>query len=246
MRPIRKILSLLIALALFICMNGCGDTTTKEPFIYVTDVGIVNVDPQFASNDTELHIVYNAFEGLMKYNKAGTLTCGAAETYKVSRDGKTYTFNLKQNAKWSDGRPLTAKDFEFAFKRAVCPDTRSPYAKTLSPIKNVSKILANEKSHYSIAVIALDPYTLEIKLENKTSGFLELLTTPVAMPCNEEFFESTKGYYGLKKDCIISNGYYRLSSWNSEYCTLKANEDYEFYNPSGINVAYIYFKKTDN
>ena len=119
---------------MFVCLFGCGSEKGTKSFIYETVMGITNIDPLFATNDTELHIVYNTFEGLMKYDKAGILTCGVAENYSVSNGGKTYTFKLKKDSKWSDGRPLTAEDFEFAFKRAVDPHSQSPYASTLLPI----------------------------------------------------------------------------------------------------------------
>ena len=245
MIKLRKCLALLISLSMFLCLFGCGNEKATKSFIYETVTGITNIDPLFAINDTELHIVYNTFEGLMKYDKAGILTCGVAENYSVSNGGKTYTFKLKKDAKWSDGRPLTANDFEFAFKRAVDPHSQSPYSSTLLPIKNVSDILKGKKSPDSISVKAINDSELEINLESVNTNFLDLLTTPVTMPCNEDFFLSCKGYYGLNKKSVLGNGYYRLSSWNEEYCGLKANEKYDLYNSSEIGTAYIYFNTED-
>ena len=245
MKSINRLLALITVFSLLFCFSGCDEKKGNISFLYETVTGITNIDPQLAVNDTELHIVYNTYEGLMKYNKAGVLTCGVAEEYTVSNNGKTYSFKLKKNAKWSDGRPLTAMDFVFAFRRAVATESPSPYAATLLPIKNVSKILNGKMSPEKISVKALNNHELEINLESVNSGFLDLLTTPVTMPCNEKFFLSCKGYYGLNSKSVLSNGYYRLSTWNEEYCTLKANEEYELYNSSSVGTAYIYFNSED-
>ena len=245
MKTLTKLFSLLIVLSFILCMCGCEEKNGTKSFLYETVTGITNIDPQLAVNDTELHVVYNTYEGLMKYTKAGVLDCGVAESYTVSNQGKTYNFKLKKDAKWSDGRPLTADDFVFAFRRAVDPQSLSPYAATLLPVKNVSKILKGDKSPEEIAVVAINDHELQINLENLNSGFLDLLTTPVTMPCNEDFFNSCKGYYGLNRKSVLSNGYYRVSAWNEEYCTLKANEEYELYNSSEIGSAYIYFNTED-
>ncbi len=245
MKNLLRIISSALILCTLFCVSGCSDPNLNRSLIYETVTNIVNIDPQLATNDTELHIVYNTYEGLMKYNKAGVLTCGVAESYSVSKDGKTYTFKLKETSKWSDGRPLTAKDFLFAFKRAVSKETASPYAANLLPIKNVSKILSGKKSADNIGVMVNGAYELEIQLDSVNSGFLDLLTTPVAMPCNEDFFNSCKGYYGLNEDSVLSNGYYSVTAWNEDYCSLKANEEYELYKSAEIRSAYIYFNSED-
>lgn len=240
-----KLLSAVLSIILVLSSSGCDYQNSNRPLLYETLTTLVNIDPLLATNDTELHVVYNTYEGLMKFNKAGVLTCGVADSYSVSKDGKTYNFKLKDNLKWSDGRPLTAHDFVFAFKRAVAAETASPYAATLLPIKNVSKILSGKKSIDTIGIVALSSTELEITLDSVNTGFLELLTTPVAMPCNEEFFNSCKGYYGLNKKSVISNGYYSVTAWNDDYCSLKANEEYPLYKSSEINTVYIYFNTED-
>ncbi len=245
MKKINRVFLVLLSFTLLISMCGCDMDNSDRSLLYETEIGIVNIDPQLATNDTELHIVHNAFEGLMKYNSAGTLINGVAESYTVTNSGKTYTFKLNPKSKWSDGRPLTANDFEFAFRRAVAPESQSPYASTLLPIKNVSKILSGKLSPEEIAVKAVNDYELVINLEGINKSFLHLLTTPVSMPCNQEFFLSCKGYYGLNRKSIISNGYYQISAWNEEYCTLTANESYEDYGSSKISTAYIYFNSED-
>ncbi len=226
-------------------LGGCANPNNKSNIIYETTAIISNIDPQFATNETELQIVYNIFEGLTKYNKSGELELGVAESYSVSKDGLTYNFKIKDNVKWSDGRPLIADDFVFSFKKAVNPETASPYAATLLPIKNASKILSGKKAVDEIGVVAISDSQLQIELDYASEEFLDLLTTPVAMPCNEEFFNDCKGYYGLNDEAVISNGCYYLSAWNEEFCSLKKNKEYEFNDIPSINSVYIYFNSED-
>lgn len=246
MNRFTKLISIVLCVAIVSSFMGCSKKNEKIDFLYETVTKLVNIDPQLATNDTELQVVYNTYEGLMKYDENNALVCGVAEKYSISDDGLTYKFTLKSNVTWSDGRPLTAQDFEFAFRRAISPETESPYAATLLAIKNASSILRGEKNPSTIGVTALNSKELKFELSYVFAEFLDLLTTPVAMPCNEKFFEDCKGYYGLNDKSILSNGYYKITDWNDDYCALEGNEYHENANKAFVGKAFIYFNSEDD
>lgn len=226
MKSFIKALCILLSLLLLIPATGCSDS--KDAYIYFELPYVPStLDPQTASTDTELLIVRNIQEGLLRKNDKGEIVCGVAESYE--KNGLTYTFKLRKNAKWSNGEDITAEDFVFAFKRAVDPKTKAPFASRLFCISGAKAINNGSASLDTLGVKASDKRTLTITLASNDSLFLETLTTSVAMPCNEEFFYETAGKYGLFADEILSSGSYRISRWRKETFGIRLykNEDYK-------------------
>ncbi len=222
----KKIISLFITLLLLISVIGC-DNTDKAYIYFALSEKPDTLDPQVASSDSELLIIRNIFEGLLRKNEKGEIVCGVAKNYKKS--GLTYTFNLRKDAKWHDETPITAHDFVFALRRAVLPETESPFASRLFCIKNAKEIYSSKLSIEALGVTATDKHTLKIELAYEDENFENTLTTSVAMPCNEKFFYESAGKYGIFTEHILSNGSYKLSKWakdifgirlyrNSNYC----------------------------
>lgn len=215
----KRILSLILCITICILFSACGSKA------YSLNVEInempKNIDPQLASSETELMIVRNTFEGLMRYDKSNNLELGAAKDYSVSTDKKTYTFHLRDNLYWSNDAELTAYDFEFAIKRASLPETEAPYTDLLRNIKGVSNCLKGKSSSKNIGVKATDKTTLKFELIQPDKQFLEKLALSVFMPCNEDFFTNCKGKYGLDKSTIISNSNYYVSVWNKDNNSIK-------------------------
>lgn len=203
---------LTLCLAMLFSVTACGDKT-DESYIYFELPEVPNtLDPQTASTDTELLIIKNIFEGLLRKNSEGKIVLGVAESY--SSDGLTYTFKLREEAKWNNGDSVTAHDFVYALKRAVNPKTKAPFASRLLCIKNARKINSGKMSAEKLGVKANDDKTLIISLDYKDNNFENALTTSVAMPCQEKLFGESAGKYGMFSDYILSNGSYRLTKWN--------------------------------
>ncbi len=213
MNTLRRLFSLFICVVLMISFTAC-DNTDKAYIYFTLQEQPKTLDPQTAVSDTELMIVRNIFEGLLRKDENGKLVCGVAENYK--KTNLTYTFRLRKDAMWSNEEKITAYDFVFALRRAVDPKTEAPFAKRLSNIKNANYILNGEKSIYDLGVKATDSRTLIIELSQEDKNFEETLTTSIAMPCNESFFNESAGKYGLEKETTLSNGSYRLAKWGKE------------------------------
>lgn len=197
-----------------------------------------SLDPQIADDVSSRTVISNMFSGLLALDSEGSVINDNAESYEISDDGISYTFRLRKDNYWfrdidgdedySEGEyfPVTAHDYVFAFQRLFNPETRSELAGNFICIKNSEKIMAGKLSPEEIGVYAEDDYTLVFNLEHSSADFLKLLTTTPALPCNEEFFYSTKGRYGLDEDSVISNGAFFMRQW--------------FYDPYGShNILYM-------
>ncbi len=236
----KKILSTFLCLVLLLgILCGCGENY-KEAIIYFELLQQPEtLDPQIASSDSELLITRNIYEGLLREDKNGEIVCGVSESYTY--ENLVYTFKLKDDAFWSNGDKVTAFDFEYAFRRAVDPKIKAPFASRLFAITNAEAIASGGADVSSLGVKALDDTTLTITMCREDSDFLKTLTTSVCMPCNEAFFEESIGKYGLDAKCIISNGSYRLTKWNKEEFGIRIynNEEYKGIAPAQNAAVFI-------
>ena len=235
MKNLTKIVSIILILIMGITIfTGCEETTAQN-LIYETTTPVRTLDPQTLSGETDLQIAYSIYSGLMRFDNGGNILPDLASKYTIANNNKKYIFTISEDAVWSNGEKITAYDFEFALKRAVLPETEAPFAHSLSPIVNAAKITQGKKSVDTLGVKALDPKTLEINLAYACVDFLQILTTPISMPCNEKFFLQTKGYYGLNDEAILTCGKYTLSNWNENYLGIKSES----------NSVYIYFDDSE-
>lgn len=215
-----------LCLSLVSCSNK--DYSDKS-IVFATNEAVSTFDPQLCKTSAEITIATNSFEGLLTKDEHGNIVNGMAESYSISDNQKIYTFKIRGNMMWSDGEtPLTAADFEFGIKRAVAKETESPYVSALYSIKNAEKINKGKAKKSALGVKA-DGNTLTITLSRADDGFLETLTRPMCFPCNEEYFNSTSGKYGLSNKYIISNGAYSINYYNTDTKTviIQNNEDYK-------------------
>ena len=201
-----------------------------------------SLDPQFAGDPSSATVIKNLYSGLVMQDKSGNIVCCNAESYNVSEDGCVYTFKLREDNYWffdenEDDKidedeyfPVTAADYVFAFRRILDPKMHSPYARDFMCLKDSKHVYEGIYSTEAVGAAALDEYTLEITLEHPCAEFLMLLTTPAAYPCNEEFFLSTKGRYGLDDRSVMSNGPFYVRQW--------------FYDPYGNNNI-LYMRKNE-
>ena len=187
----------------------------------------VSLDPHMLRGTSEAQIMKDLFEGLVVYDN-GEIKPGSASSWKILDSGLRYRFEIKEGLKWSDGSPLTAKDYVYSFRRAVDPATASAYAWYFrtATIKNADSILSGKQSPEQLGVTAVDDRTLEVQLEKPVSYFLKLLDFPVFLPVPEQAVEKY-GKHWSKPGKMISNGAYQLTDWKlNERVILKRNEHY--------------------
>lgn len=203
-------------LAAALLLTGCGSKDIS--FVWRSTAQIKTLDPQLASSAVELSAVRQMFSGLYRINEAGDAVADQALTTEISSDGLTYTFTLSPDAVYTDAKdhttPVTAADYVFALQRAVSPSTHSPYANNFMMIAGARDVYENGADPSALAVRAVNDTTLQITLTAPDSGFPARLASCAAMPCNQAFFESTGGSYGLTKATILGNGVFVLSGWS--------------------------------
>ena len=238
MKFIKKIISIMLISFLLLSSTACSDT--MDAYIYFELPYLPStLDPQTASTDSELLIIRNIQEGLLRKNAKGEIVGGIAENF--DKNGLTYTFTLRKNAKWSNGDKITADDFVFALRRAVSPETKAPFVSRLFSIVGAYEINNGTAAKETLGVKALDKNTLSITLKKDDALFLETLTTSIAMPCNEKFFYETAGKYGLFADSILSSGSYRLTRWRKETFGIRLykNEGYKGFAEAQNSAVFI-------
>lgn len=171
-----------------------------------------SVDPQIVEDTSGSDIVRDLFEGLYNQDAEGNLVPGVALSHTVNDAKDTYTFTLRDNAKWSNGDPVTAGDFVYAWRRLIDPATASPYAwfGELMSIEGAGAILAGEADPSTLGVTAIDDTTLEVKLTASLPYFALMTTHASTFPSPKSVIEA-HGDAWTNPENIVSNGAYVLS-----------------------------------
>ena len=204
---------------LFLTLTGCGSGSNS--FTWFVDTIPANLDPQVAAAASDVIACENLYSGLVRKDPDGQLEPALCERWEVSADRKTYTFYLKDGLTYTAAKgtaadcAITAEDFVFAFRRMFRAATNSPYAVEFSALENSAEVLAGQLPESSLGVSASGPLTLVFRLSSPDENFLSKLTLPGAMPCDEEFFNSTRGTYGLTAKTTLSSGPFYLYNWTS-------------------------------
>jgi oligopeptide transport system substrate-binding protein len=174
------------------------------------------MDPQKSTGVTEANIQYELFEGLTSYTPDGQVIPGAAEGWEISDDGKTYTFKLRANGKWSNGDPVTAADFVYAFQRLVDPAIAADYAPIADPIVNAEKIRKGEEKDLSkLGVEAVDDLTLKVQLNKPAPFFLAALRHNTFLPVHKATVEKF-GQDWTKPGNMVGNGAFTMQEWTPQ------------------------------
>lgn len=248
----KRILSVILCAAITVCCLGslaaCGSESEGKDyaFSYSLTADPRNLDPQMATDNNSLMVIKNMFEGLMRIGPGGDLIYGVATSYTANEDSTEFTFYLRKDASWSDGTPVTAYDFDFAWKRALDPATGSTTCATLYCIKNAAAVREGRMPKENLGITIIDAYTLKVSLEYSYAEFPLQTTLAQFMPCNQVFFESTAGHYGLDAEYLIANGPFAFDKWNHDnYVRLIRNEKYKGQNEVCPRVLYLGIRSSD-
>ena len=172
-----------------------------------------HIDPALNSTVDGGCLAVNSFEGLMRYNAEGKLEPACAESYEVSEDGLTYTFTMRDGLKWSNGDELTAKDFEWSWRRAADPKTAADYSYLCAVFAGYddTKGLAADD-----VVASDDGKTLTVKLKAVTPYFLDLCAFPFFFPVNQKSVEGNDDWANDASDKFVTNGAFTLKEWKHD------------------------------
>jgi oligopeptide transport system substrate-binding protein len=230
---IRALLVLLLAVA---ALGGCshrqsggpGGAAPRGAAILLRGLAAEpdSLDPQKARTDEAQRVLRDICEGLTTLDKSGAVAPGIAEKWQVSADGKTYTFTLRHDARWSNGAPVVAADFVAGLRRLVDPATGSQYAEVVNVIENASDIVAGRKPPDTLGVVAPGPYTVIVRLRTPAPYLPALLSHPSTCPVNPVTLVNDRGAYA-RPGHLPSDGPFVLSQWvHGSYISLTRNRDY--------------------
>lgn len=222
---------MLLRLPVLVCLiflAACDPSASRRAdLVFINGAEPETLDPAVITGQPEGRVVNALFEGLCAFDADGRAVPGVAESWEISPDGRTYTFHIRPDAKWSDGRPLVAGDFVASWKRTLTPATGAQYNYMLFPVKNAQAFAEGKTDDFSdVGAKAPDERTLVVELENPTPYFLELCAFPTLHPVRGDLIERV-GDDWVKPGHLIGNGAYVLEDWRiNDKIRLKKNPHY--------------------
>ncbi|SFJ73739.1 peptide ABC transporter substrate-binding protein [Thermoflavimicrobium dichotomicum] len=221
----------LIALLFSIFISACGsagnktETSDKNVLRIAEMEEFTSIDPATVVDGGSFILANHIYEGLMRIGKDKKPVEGIAKEYTVSPDKRTYTFKLR-DAKWSDGKPITAKDFEFGWKRVLNPATKSEYAYILFPIDKGEEFYNGKAKEQDVGVKAIDDKTLQVTLKTPMINFLDYTILPAYLPQRPDMVEKLKNDPFRHPDQIVYSGPFILKSFQASKIVLAKNDKY--------------------
>ena len=229
----KRIKLFIVLLALTVITAGCSSaegiySDKGQVFRKVIPQDISSLDSALVTDTVSFDLFNQVYEGLYTLDKNDKAQPGVAkEMPKKSNGGKTLTIKLRKDAKWSNGDPVTAQDFVFAWKRVVNPDTASEYAYIMYDLKNAEDINMGKKDVDKLGVKALDDHTLKIELNKPIPYINEMLAFGTYLPQKEKVVKKHGEQYATTADKTVVNGPFKVQDWKVEdKIQLVKNEDY--------------------
>ncbi len=217
----------------------------EDPILYHLGATPATLDPQLNNATDGANVIQHLFVGLTMKDKNNAVVPAMAENWDVSEDGLVWTFHLRDDAMWSDGKPVVADDFIYAWKRALDPATGSEYAYQVYYVKNAQKINAGEMAVDELGVKAIDDQTLEVTLEAATPYFTQLTAFPTLFPVREDVVSKSPDAWANDPKTLISNGPYKLTKFELKNEIVMEQND-KFFDAANLPGEKLVFKLTDD
>ncbi|HVB99595.1 MAG TPA: peptide ABC transporter substrate-binding protein [Candidatus Dormibacteraeota bacterium] len=249
--------ALVLFLAVLVSCGGQGQLPLAAQRIHVgTQLALQQVlhrevsadpstlDPSLVTDVAGFDVLQDLFEGLVTLDEDGNPVPGVASSWETSPDGKTWTFHLRSGARWSNGKPVTAGDFVYAWRRQVNPMTGSEYSQALAPIQNAMEIAEGNLPVDRLGVEAPDPYTLIVHLRGPTPYLLSLMTNCYLFPLYEPAIQRW-GDRWTQPGHMVSNGPFELEGRViNGHITLVKNPDY--WDASHVRLSKVIYYPISN
>ena len=222
-----------------------GASAMASDLNVMVETPVESLDPQIATDGTSFEVIADYTDGLMQMDADGKAVEALAESYDLSDDGTVYTFHIREDANWSNGEPVTAADFVFAWQRAVDPDVASEYSYMMSDIgqiKNAAEIIAGEMDKSELGVTAVDDKTLKVELNVPVSYFTSLMYFPTFYPVNEAFFTECGDTFATSPDTILSNGAFVMDDYEPAATAFHLTKNADYYNADSVSLEGINYQ----
>ncbi|MCK8061234.1 MULTISPECIES: ABC transporter substrate-binding protein [unclassified Fusibacter] len=204
---------------------------------------IPSMDTNKATNAVSFEMMANVLEGLVMLGDGDVAEPGVASDWTMNADGTEYIFNLRDDSVWSNGTPVTAKDFVYSWRRLADPATGSQYQFMVetAQLKNYAAVMAGEMPTTELGVEALDDYTLKVTLELPVPYFVKLMTFPNFYPVNQAFVEGLGEAFGTSIETTLYNGAFVLSQWDIGYGYAMAKNP-AYYGADDVQIDGVTFR----
>lgn len=244
-RMFTYIFIVILLVSLTACYSGsAGDLDQDQSLNLTIPYMIKRFDTAVANDSFSMNILSNVGEGLMRLDENHKPIPGVAKKVDISPDQMVYTFHLRQ-AEWSDGEPVTAKDFEFAWKRALAPETKSPNAYLFYSIVNADKYHEGEVEANKVGIQAIDEKTLQVRLKRPDRSFLRLVTLTAYLPQREEIVKANTPLFGTKPKNMVFNGPFQIRQI-SEEGTVTLSKNLRYWDQQNVRLQSVYFFVSNN
>ncbi|UUZ81398.1 peptide ABC transporter substrate-binding protein [Paenibacillus sp. P26] len=254
----KKVSALLISCALVFgtALAGCskdegsgaktdtGKSAQSKILVYNNLKEPTSIDPPIGFDQVSYDVVNNAFEGLTRLGKNHSPEPAMAKEWKVSPDGKKYTFLLRDGIKWTNGEPVTAGDFEYAWKRLLDPKTASDAAFLAYPIEGAEAFNSGKGPADGVKVKAVDDKTLEVTLAQPASWLISMVANPAFFPVNKAAVEKNAKWAG-EASTIVSNGPFKISEWKHD-SELKMVKNDQYWDAANVKLDGVTFKMVND
>lgn len=241
----KKVLAIIMASVMVLALAACTGTTVDKDFELNVNFASEpqTIDPALNSAVDGAVMINHMFEGLYKWvdngNGNATLALGQASDVQVNDDKTVYTFTIREDAKWSDGKAVTANDFVYAWQRLVDPATAADYSYMADILLNANEIMAGEADKATLGVEAVDEHTLVVTLHTPCPYFEEIMAFPALMPVRQDMIEAGGDQWTFSIDTYVGNGPYKMESWehgaNIRIVKSETYYDYAKLGPKAIN-----------
>ncbi|WP_162924046.1 peptide ABC transporter substrate-binding protein [Apilactobacillus bombintestini] len=232
----------LMAMGLAACGKNTATQTqnngTTKPINWMASAELTSIDQSKIVDQVTSDTVLNAEQGLLVNGNNGVIRPGIAKSYQVSKDGKTYTFHLR-DAKWSDGSKVTAQDFVYSIKRTVNPKTASQTSYDMDHILNYDAIQQGKMSYKSLGVYAPNDKTVVFKLSNPEPYFKYLVAEADYLPEKQSYVESQGAKFGTTSNNQIYDGPYKITGWTGTNDTWMLEKNNQYWNAKNTKIDKI-------
>ncbi|MGZ7894897.1 peptide ABC transporter substrate-binding protein [Lactobacillus crispatus] len=245
MSKLKGVLAGVVTISLGMLLAACGNGNSSNKS--AAQSGTLNLsttaplDTIDISKSTGFGQTGNVFESFYRLGKNGKPTAGLAKTGTVSKDGKTWTFKIR-DSKWSNGDPIVAQDFVYSWRRSLNPKTASPYAYLFSGVKNADAIIAGKKSPNALGISAPDKKTVVVKLNRPIAYFRVLMAYPLFGPQNEKVVKKYGNRYATEAQYQVYSGPFKIKGWNGTNDTWSFVKNNDYWDKKAVKLNKIHYQ----